>query len=174
MIFEYLPLIVFGLGYYFYDIVTATIALVMASLFVLPIIWKKTGKIPYTHIFTALLLSFFGGLTVFSGDTSFIKMKPTIASLIFAGILFSVNFTNFNALKKVFASSVLMNDEAWKKLCNNTVIYFLLCAVANEIVWRNFTETQWVQFKIFGLTGLNILFMFVHIPFFKKNAKLKQ
>ena len=173
MIFEYLPIVVFGLGYYFYDIITATIALIVASLFVIPIAWKKTDKIPYTHIFTALLLSLFGGLTVFSGDTSFIKMKPTIASLIFAFILLSVNFTNFNVLKKVMNSAISMNDKAWKKFSNNTVIYFLLCAVGNEIVWRNFTEIQWVQFKIFGLTGLYILFMIAHIPFFKKNAKIK-
>jgi len=173
MIFEYLPLIVFGLGYYFYDIITATFALIIASLLVIPISWKKTGKIPYMHIFTALLLSLFGGITVFSGDTSFIKMKPTIASLIFAIVLFSVNFTNFNILKKMMNSVVSMNDNAWKKLSNNTVFYFLLCAMANEIIWRNFTETQWVKFKIFGLTGLYILFIIVHIPFFKKNAKLK-
>ena len=173
MIFEYLPLIVFGSLYYFYDIIIATIGLIMASLIVIPISWQKTGKIPYMHIFTSLLLGFFGGITVFSGDTSFIKMKPTIASFLFAVVLLSVNFTNFNIMKKLMNSAIAMNDNSWKQLSNNTGIYFIFCAFANEIVWRNFTESQWVQFKVFGLTGLYILFIIIHISFFKKNAKFK-
>ena len=173
MIFEYLPLIIFGLGYYFYDIIIATLALVVASLIVIPISWKKTGKPPYMHIFTAILLSVFGGLTIFSGDATFIKMKPTIASGIFAIVLLSVNFTNFNVIQKLLGSSINMNDKSWKVLSNNTGIYFLICAVLNEIVWRNFSESAWVQFKLFGLTGLYVLFIIIHIPFFKRNAKFK-
>ncbi|MGB1360975.1 MAG: inner membrane-spanning protein YciB [Alphaproteobacteria bacterium] len=171
--FEYLPLIGFAAAYYMYDMITATIVLVALSLVVVPVAWKKTGKPPYTHIFTAVLLSIFGGLTVFSGDTTFIKMKPTIASGVFAIILFSSNITKLNVLKRVMGGFMTMSDKSWNTLSNNTGIYFMIVAILNELVWRNFTESQWVQFKVFGLTGLYVLFILVHIPFFKRNTKFK-
>jgi intracellular septation protein len=67
-----------------------------------------------------------------------------------------------------------MSDTAWKKLTNRVVVYFIIVAVLNEIVWRTQSETFWVNFKIFGLTGGYVAFMILQIPFMKKHAILKK
>ena len=168
---EHIPLIAFGITYYFQGLLSATAVLIAVSVVVIPMLWKKTGKAPMMHIVTTALLGVMGGATLFSGNPDFIKMKPTVASLLFAIILLGAIVLKKNALKPLLGTAFTMSDTAWNRLATHKAIFFILMAVANEYIWRNFTETQWVQFKLFGFSFGYILFMILHIPFFKKNAK---
>lgn len=173
MIFEYIPLLAF-IGAYIYDgILTATAVLLVVSLVVVPIMWYKNGTPPMIHILTAVLVGVFGGLTLLSGDAMFIKVKPTIASLVLAGILVGMRFMGKDPLKSVMGTSIELPDTYWRILTYRVAGMFVLSAIANEIVWRNFTEETWVWFKVFGLMGMNIVFFLAHVPMIYKHGKIK-
>jgi intracellular septation protein len=44
-------------------------------------------------------------------------------------------------------------------------IFFLALAAVNEIVWRNFSESIWVDFKVWGVMPLILLFSLLQAPF---------
>lgn len=165
---EYLPLAVFGLTYWQTDIITATKAIVVVTLIVTAIAFAISRKIAILPLVTAGILAFFGGLTVYFDDAIFIKIKPTIIQLIFAAILGSGLAMKKLWLKNLFGSTITMPDFEWKKFTIHTMIFFIVCAALNELVWRTQTETFWVNFKIFGLTGLSMVFFMAHAPMFSK------
>ncbi len=173
MIIEYIPLLLFVLAYFFKGMLFATAVLVITSLVVVPIMWIKNKKAPVMHILTAVLVGIFGGLTLFSGDVSFIKMKPTIASLVIAGILLGMHLYGKDPLKTIMGSAFNMEDKYWRILTLRAVGLFVVAAIANEIVWRAFSEQTWVWFKVFGLMGMNILFLIYHFPMLSRNMKNK-
>ena len=174
MLFEYLPLLLFIGAYVYKGILFATAVLVLASLIVVPIMWVKNKKPPMMHIITAVLVSIFGGLTLLSGDVTFIKMKPTIASLVIAGLLLGMHIYGKDPLKAVLGKGFEMQDKYWRILTLRAVGLFVVAAVLNEIVWRNFSEQTWVSFKVFGIMGLNIAFLIYHLPMLTKNANIKE
>ena len=47
--------------------------------------------------------------------------------------------------------------------------FFILLAVLNEIVWRTQTTDVWVNFKVFGIMGITIVFTIIQIPLLKKH-----
>ena len=169
---EHIPLIAFGITYYLKGLLPATAVLIAVSLCVIPILWKKTGKAPMMQIFTALLLGVMGGATLFSGDTYFIKMKPTVASFVFASILLGGILLNKNPLKAMLGSAFEMSNYAWKVLSIRKAIFFIIMGLLNEYVWRHYTEGQWVQFKLFGFSGGYLIFMALQIRFLKKYATM--
>ena len=173
VMFEYLPLVVFGIVYIVKDLLTATAALIIVSIVSIPIIWKKTGKVPSMHIITTFLLTVMGGMTVFSGDTDFIKMKPTIVSLVFASILLGGSFFKIYPLQSLFSKVIEMNQRSWRIISFRTAVYFFIMAIANEYVWRTQTEAIWVNFKIFGLSLGYFAFLLSQLWFLKRNGTLK-
>ena len=41
--------------------------------------------------------------------------------------------------------------------------------MTNEVIWRNFTEETWVNFKVFGALPITLLFMITQMPFIIRN-----
>ena len=169
---EHIPLIAFGITYYLKGLLPATAVLIAVSLFVIPILWKKTGKAPMMHIFTTLLLGVMGGATLFSGDSYFIKMKPTVGAFAFASILLGGILLNKNPLKAMLGSAFEMSDYAWKVLSIRQAVFFIIMGLLNEYVWRHYSEVHWVQFKLFGFSGGYLIFMVTQIPFLKKQTTM--
>lgn len=165
---EYLPLLVFGLTYWQTDIITATKAIVAVTIIVTIIAFVVARKIAMVPLVTAGILALFGGLTVYFDDSTFIKMKPTIVQIVFASILGSGLVMKKLWLKNVFGSSITLPDHEWKRFTIHICIFFLVCAGLNELVWRTQTETFWVNFKLFGLTSLSVVFFMAHAPLFGK------
>lgn len=165
---EYGPLVVFFVVFYWQGLIAATAVLVVTTLLAAGATYYSTKKIPMTLLITALIVTVFGGLTVFSGDETFIKIKPTLINLVFAAILLGGWIRGKGLLKHVFESGLHMNDAAWRRFSLHWAIFFLVLAGLNELVWRSFPTEIWVEFKVFGLLGLTFLFMLVHIPFLQK------
>jgi intracellular septation protein len=166
---EYGPLILFFATYKIYGLIIATATLVVATLIAVSITYLVMKKIPLMPLIAAAIVAFFGGLTVFSGNEIFIKIKPTLVNIVFAGILFAGLLKGKGLLKHMFESAMQMTDTAWKTFSLRWAIFFLFMAALNEIVWRNFSTDTWVQFKVFGLMGATLLFFMSQIPFLQKN-----
>ena len=148
---------------------------IIATLIALVIIYfleKKIGLIPLT---SGVLIGLFGGLTLYFDNKVFFYMKPTIINLLFAGALFFGHYvTKKNLLKIFFQNKLNLKNEGWKKLNYYWIYFFLFVATVNEIVWRTQSELFWVNFKVWGLLPITILFTASTLPIIKKHKLEKQ
>ena len=103
-------------------------------------------------------------------DDTFIKMKPTIIYLLFAGLLLGGLAFSKPLLAIVFDSVFELTGEGWRKLTLRWAIFFLALAVLNEIVWRTQTTDFWVSFKVFGVLPLTFIFAALQYPLLQKYA----
>ena len=117
------------------------------------ILWKVTGKISPMQIMTVVLVTVFGGLTVWLNDDRFIKMKPTLIYLIFGGLLSIGLLRGQSYLRVVMQEALPMQDAGWMIITKRVTAFFFGLAVLNEVIWRGFSTEIWVYFKTFGLTA---------------------
>ena len=116
------------------------------------VLWKLTGKISPMQIMTVVLVTVFGGLTVWLNDDRFIKMKPTLIYMIFGGILGVGLLRGQSYLRVVMQEALPMQDAGWMILTRRATGFFFGLALLNEVIWRSFSTDTWVYFKTFGLT----------------------
>ncbi len=132
------------------------------------ILWRLTGKISPMQIMTAILVTVFGGLTVWLNDARFIKMKPTIIYLIFGGLLGIGLLRGQSYLRVVMQETLPMQDMGWMILTRRVMVFFFGLALLNEVVWRCFSTEIWVYFKTFGLTVALFAFFMMQGPLLTK------
>ena len=100
-------------------------------------------------------------------------MKPTIINIIFAvTLIFGKYFTNKNLLKIFFQNSINLDNIGWEKLTYRWIYFFIFVAILNEIIWRTQSELFWVNFKVWGLLPISLLFAVIQVPLINKH-KLK-
>jgi intracellular septation protein len=122
-------------------------------------------------IMTAVLVVIFGGLTLYLKNAIFIKMKPTALYTLFGLTLLGGLYFNRLFLKYLLSLGFEMPDAAWRTLTFRYGIFFLALAAANEIVWRNFSESVWVDFKVWGVIPLILLFSLSQAPFLLRHER---
>ncbi|MBT3400388.1 MAG: septation protein A [Rhodospirillaceae bacterium] len=144
----------------------ATGAFMVATLLALVTGWVLERRLPVMPLVSGIFVVFFGGLTLVLADETFIKLKPTLVNTLFAVILFGGLLTGRSLLKPLFGAAVQLTDQGWRKLTLRWAIFFVVLAVLNEIVWRNFTTDFWVSFKLFGIMPLTFLFAASQTPLF--------
>lgn len=168
---DVVPLAVFFIGYKYYGLIEATAALVGATLISVIALYALERKIPMVPLVSAIILGFFGALTVLSGDPLFIKIKPTIINSLFAIVLLGGVYFKKGLLKYVMGAAIPLSDDAWIKFSLRWAFFFIFLAILNEVIWRNFPEAFWVKFKVFGMLPLTLIFTALQIPFIKRNAQ---
>lgn len=162
------PLVLFFLTYAKAGIFWATGVLMVATVVALIASRVLHGHFAIAPAATAVLVVVFGGLTFLLDDPSFIKLKPTIINLLFAGILGFGLFTGRPLLKMFMGEALRLTDEGWRKMTVRWALFFLAMAVVNEIVWRNFAEATWVNFKVFGILPLTLIFAMAQVGLIKR------
>ena len=165
------PLLIFFTIYYKSgnNLSAAIPPLIIATLIAVTIMYFVEKKIPYVPLIGAIVISLFGGLTLYFDNPIFIYMKPTIVNIIFAVILIVSNiFFNKNFLKLFLQTAFQLNDEGWKKLNFRWAYFFIFLAILNEIVWRTQPEATWVNFKVWGMLPITIIFTAMQMPLINK------
>jgi len=155
---EIIPLILFFIANAKYGIIFATKTFVITTLIALIISYLYFKKISTPLLITTFLVLIFGGLTIFFKDPTFIKLKPTIVYFLFSLFLFLGLALKKNFLQIYLSSLIKLNDTGWNILTKRWGIFFLLMALLNETIWRNFSTDFWVSFKVFGFLPLTIIF----------------
>ena len=170
-LFEFFPLIVFFAVYYKSDkdLYLSIAAVIVATFISLIAIYFKERKISTMMLVSTVILVVFGGLSIFLKNEIFFKMKPTIINALFAIVLIGSTIINKPVLKLLLNSSLKLTDEGWGLMNKMWSSFFVLLAVLNEIVWRTQTTDVWVNFKVFGIMGITIVFTIIQIPFLKKH-----
>ena len=169
------PLLVFFSFYYKNDknLEVAIPPFIIATLIALFIAWRIEKKIPMVPLLGGILITVFGGLTIYFDNKVFFYMKPTIVNLLFAGILyFGKYFTNKPMLRILFKQAFDLKDKGWEILNNRWIIFFVFVAILNEIVWRTQSEVFWVNFKVWGLLPISLVFAVSQVTLINK-YKLK-
>ena len=118
---------------------------------------------------SAVILIIFGGLSIFLKNEIFFKMKPTIINTLFAIVLIGSTLIKKPVLKMLLNSSMKLTDQGWSMMNKMWSGFFIFLAVLNEIVWRTQSTDTWVNFKVFGIMGITIVFTIIQIPLLKKH-----
>ena len=182
-ILEFVPLVTFFLAYYYFPnpnnftgeelsvekIIFATKVFVPILLFASFLSYLILRTISKMSLITALLVIFFGALTIWFRDPTFIKMKPTIIYLSFASILIIGLMRNKSLLQSLMGSTLALEERGWILLTKRIIIFFISLAFLNEFVWRYFGQDQWVNFKTFGMPILSLLFFAFQYRLFQKH-----
>jgi len=162
------PLAVFFIANARADIFVATGAFMIAIVASLGISYSIERRLPLLPVVTAVMVLAFGSLTLILNDETFIKLKPTIANVLIATALFVGLAIGRPFLKVVLGTVFELNDEGWRKLTWRWAWFFLFLAVLNEIVWRNLSTDIWVNFKVFGIMPLTIIFSLSQLPLLQR------
>jgi len=165
------PLVIFF--YYYYDsgkdLRVAIPPFIIATIIALAIVWFLEKKIPKVPLLSGILITFFGGLTIYFDNPVFIYMKPTIINILFAlALFFGKYFTDEPVLKKILGKSLPLSDEGWKILNNRWMYFFFGLALLNEVIWRTQTEEFWVNFKVWGMLPITFIFTAFQIGLINK------
>ncbi len=169
------PLLIFFSVYYKSgnNLIVAIPPLVISTIIAVIAIYLLEKKIPYIPLIGGIIITLFGGLTLYFDNPVFLYMKPTIVNIIFAvvlilgKILFNKNFLEF-----FFKSAFKLDEIGWNKLNNRWAYFFIFLAILNEIVWRTYApekEYIWVNFKVWGILPITFIFTALQIPLINKH-----
>ena len=165
------PLLVFFSFYYKNekDLTVAIPPFIVATLIALIVVWILEKKIPMVPLLGGIFITLFGGLTIYFNNPIFIYIKPTIINILFGlALLFGKFFSSEPILKKMLGKSIQLTDEGWKILNLRWVYFFFGLALLNEIIWRTQSEEFWVNFKVWGILPLTIIFTAFQISIINK------
>ena len=166
------PLAIFFLFYYNNDknLKIAIPPLIVATIIAVITVWILEKKIPMVPLLSGILITLFGGLTIYFDNPVFIYMKPTIINILFGlALMFGKYFTQEPILKKILGKSIPLSDLGWRILNNRWMYFFFALAILNEIVWRTQSEEFWVNFKVWGMLPITFIFTAFQIGLINKH-----
>ena len=166
------PLLIFFTIYYKSgnNLSVAIPPLIIATAVAVIVVYFIERKIPYVPLIGGIIISLFGGLTLYFDNPVFLYMKPTIINIIFAITLLSGKiFFNKNFLKFFFKTAFQLNEIGWEKLNFRWAFFFIFLAILNELIWRTQPETTWVNFKVWGILPLTFVFTAFQLPMINKH-----
>ena len=166
------PLVIF-FTYYYKNDKNLTIAIppfILATLIALIIVYLIEKKIPLIPLISGILITFFGGLTIYFNNPIFLYMKPTVINIIFGlALLCGKYFTNEPVLKKILGKSISLSNIGWELLNKRWMLFFFALALVNEFVWRTQSEEFWVNFKVWGMLPITFIFTAFQISLISKH-----
>ena len=166
------PLLIFFTIYYKSEnnLTVAIPPLIISTLIAVVIMYFVERKIPYVPLIGGIVISLFGGLTLYFDNPIFLYMKPTIVNIIFAGILIiSKIFFDKNFLKFFLQTAFQLEEAGWNKLNFRWAYFFIFLAILNELVWRTQPETTWVNFKVWGMLPITFIFTGLQLPLINRH-----
>ena len=141
-------------------IILATAVLIPATALQIVYTRMTTGKFEKMHLITLALVIVMGGATVMLQDKTFIQWKPTVVNWLFAvGFLGTHWITGKTLLERMMGQNLTLPAPVWVQLNYAWSAFFVFSGLANLYVAYNFEEDVWVNFKLFGLMGLTIVFI---------------
>ncbi len=160
LLFDFFPVLLFFIAYKLFDIYVATAVAIVATFLQVAISWIRTRKVETMQLVTLAIIILFGGLTLYLHDEQFVKWKPTVINWLFAGVfLVSQIFGRQTAIERMLGANLALPQIIWRRLNFGWVVFFLSLGGANLYVMSHFDRDTWVNFKLFGILGLTIVFI---------------
>jgi intracellular septation protein len=165
-LFDLFPIILFFIAFKFGDIYTATIVAMVATIGQILWVYYRHRKIDAMQWVSLVMILVFGSLTIFLHDKTFIQLKPTALYWLFSSVLFiSSEFFKKNWIEVLMGKQVTLKAQnshsVWMTLNRAWAAFFFFMGALNLYVAFEFSEETWVNFKLFGSTGLLIVFVII-------------
>jgi len=172
LLFDIFPVFLFFIFYKIYGIYIATSVAMVAS--VVQVLWYriKHQRFEWMHCVSLVLIVGLGSATLIFHNPNFIKMKPTgiywLSALIFLGSSF---IGKKPIIQKVMDNALHLPLRVWYRLNSAWVVFFTLMGALNWYVAYTFATTTWVNFKLFGCTGMTLLFILLQALYIARHTK---
>ncbi|MEJ2576819.1 MAG: septation protein A [Gammaproteobacteria bacterium] len=172
LVTDLLPVILFFVAYQAYDIYVATAVAVLAALLQVGWTLLRRRRVETMQWVTLGVLVLFGGMTLALRDPTFIKWKPSIVNWLFAAaFLGSAVLMERSLLQRMLDHAIRLPARAWQRLNTAWVLFFAAMGVLNLFVAYRFSEPTWVNFKLFGMTGLTLVFVLAQGFYLARHAE---
>ncbi|ALG69103.1 septation protein A [Beggiatoa leptomitoformis] len=160
-LYDFFPILFFFIAYKVADIFVATAVAILASLAQVLIYRIQHHRYEKMHLITLAIVIIFGGMTLVLHDETFIKWKPTLIDFLFAGALIASQFIGEkNLIQRMLETAVqVTSTHVWLRLNIAWAGFFLSMGLLNLYVAFHFSTDTWVNFKLFGMMGLTIVFI---------------
>jgi len=153
------------------DILLATWWLVGGSAAALLVGWIFERRVAPLPLIAGVAAIIFGGLTLVFEDEMWVKVKPTVLNLMFAGFLLGGRLMGKQPLKTVLGEMIQLPDDAWRKLSWRYGLFFLFQAALNEVVWRTQSTEVWALLRFPGLQITSLIFSATQFPLMMRGIK---
>jgi len=159
-LFDFFPILLFFIAYKLDGIFTATAVAIAASFLQVGLYWFRHRRFETSHLVTLALIAVFGGLTLFLQDETFIKWKPTVINWLFGAVFIGSQYIGKKTIvERMMGASLTLPDFVWYRLNMAWALFFIALGFANWYVMANFDTDTWVNFKMFGMIGLTLVFL---------------
>ena len=159
-LFDFLPILLFFIAFKFYGIYVATAVAIAATIIQVGVLWFRHRKVETMPLVTLILIVVLGGATLALQDETFIKWKPTAVNWLFSIVFLGSRFIGDKTLiERMMSSQMELPKAVWNRLNSSWVIFFFAMGLANLFVAFNFDTDTWVNFKLFGMLGLTLVFV---------------
>jgi len=167
-LFDFFPIVAFFIAFYLPEdrtqgIYVATYTIIIATFLQICLYWLFYKKFEKMHIITFVIVLIFGSLTIYFQDERFIKWKPTIVnwcfSLAFIGSHFIGDKTLFQRMINMSGNKLDLPSAVWNRINISWGYFFIFLGFVNLYVAYTFDTEFWVNFKAWGMTSLNFIFL---------------
>lgn len=163
ILFDFFPIVIFFAVYKYTDnMITATAVLIPATIVQVAYSYWRTRKVEKMYLVTLALVVLLGGATIIFENKAFIQWKPTIVNWLFAAAFLGSQFIGKkNILQRMMGGQLELPQAIWSRLNYMWVAFFIFSGAINLYVAFSgqFSEEAWVNFKLFGMLGLTLVFI---------------
>ena len=168
-LFDLFPVILFFIVFKILGIYAATAAAIVATLVQIGWVKFKHGKVDTMLIASGIIVVVFGGATLVLHDETFIKWKPTVLYWFFALTLVLAELIwNKNFIRNIMQAQIKLPEPVWRKVNHVWAGFFALLGILNLYVALHYSTASWVNFKLFGTTGLMLVFVVIQSAYLSR------
>jgi len=173
-LFDIFPVLLFFIAFKAYDIYVATAVAMGATVVQIAWVWARHRKVDNMLWVSFAVIVVFGGATLLLQDETFIKWKPTVLYWLFAVVLgVAASVFGKNLIRSMMEHQVSLPDPVWARLNLSWIAFFVVMGALNLYVAYNFSTDTWVNFKLFGGTGLMLVFVVLQALFLARHVEEK-
>ena len=172
---DFLPLIAFFAAYLMADLETAIVVIMIAMTIQVIATRLITGTVNKTLLFSCALVVGLGGISLLLQNELIFKWKPTVLNWVFALLFLASRFIGDKTIVQRVIQAAAREELAlsvkdWQTLNMMWVVYFVVAGAANIFVAYTFSEAIWVNFKVFGLLGMTLIFILLQAAWLSRRG----
>jgi intracellular septation protein len=140
--------------------VLATSVIIVATLVQILITWFATRKVEKMTLVVLAVILVLGVPSIILNDPMVFMWKPTVANWLFAAA-FALSYVigqKKPLIQRMLGGQVILPEPIWRRLNAAWILFFIVSGTLNLLVAYNFSEATWVDFKLYGILGLTLLF----------------
>lgn len=175
LLIDFLPIVAFVIAYWLTDIKTAIAVIMVAMILQVVITYALKRTVSRMLLASAGLVVVLGAVSLAIDNDLVFKWKPTVLNWAFGAVFLVSRYAGAKPMVQRLLESVAKGEISllprdWQKLNLMWTGFFLLSGAANLFVAYNFSEGIWVNFKLFGLLGMTLVFVMLQAVWLSRRS----